>query len=286
MKDQKFGVEIEMTGLTRARAAKITAEHFGTESRYIGQGYDAYGATDNAGRTWKFVSDSSIRVQGGEKVEMVTPICEYADIEVIQEIVRKLRAAGAKTNDSCGIHVHVNAAPHTARTLKNITNIIASKEDILYKALNVLPSREHFCKKVDERFVRELNARKPTTLTQVQNLWYGGNNESHRHYASTRYHGLNLHAVFNKGTVEFRLFNGTLHAGKIKAYIQLCLAVSQQALKQKRASVKKTVSTNEKYTFRTWLLHLGLIGDEFKTARLHLLANLTGDTAFRYGHRG
>jgi len=87
--------------------------------------------------------------------------------------------------------------------------------------------------------------------------------------------------VFQKGTIEFRLFNGTTHAGKIKAYIQLCLAISHQALTQRCASRIKTQSTNEKYTFRTWLLRLGLIGDEFKTARLHLLEHLDGCIAWK-----
>jgi len=58
--------------------------------------------------------------------------------------------------------------------------------------------------------------------------------------------------------------------------------VSHQAITQRAASSRKTESTNEKFTFRTWLLRLGLIGDEFKTARLHLLANLEGDSAWRY----
>ena len=79
------------------------------------------------------------------------------------------------------------------------------------------------------------------------------------------------------------MFNSTTHAGKIKAYIQLCLAISHQALTQSCASARKTTTTNPKYTFRTWLLRLGLIGNEFETARLHLLANLDGDTAFRHG---
>ena len=92
---------------------------------------------------------------------------------------------------------------------------------------------------------------------------------------------LNLHSVFSKGTVEFRLFNSTLHAGKVKAYIQLCLAISHQALVQKCATQRRTKSPNEKYTFRTWLLRLGLIGDEFKTARQHLLQNLDGNIAWR-----
>ena len=81
--------------------------------------------------------------------------------------------------------------------------------------------------------------------------------------------------------MEFRLFNGTLHAGKIKAYIQFCLAIGAQALNQRCASRRKTQTTNEKYTFRTWLLRLGLNGDEFATARQHLLANLPGCIAWR-----
>ena len=32
------------------------------------------------------------------------------------------------------------------------------------------------------------------------------------------------------------MFNGTLHAGEIKTYIQFCLAISHQALVQNKAS--------------------------------------------------
>ena len=31
-----------------------------------------------------------------------------------------------------------------------------------------------------------------------------------------RYHGINLHAFFTKGTIEFRLFNSTLDADKVR----------------------------------------------------------------------
>ena len=112
-------------------------------------------------------------------------------------------------------------------------------------------------------------------------IWYGGRSRRSKHYDKTRYHCLNLHSVFQKGTIEFRLFNSTTHAGKVKAYIHLCLAISYQALIQKCASRRKTTSTNEKYTFRTWLLRLGLNGDEFKTARLHLLKHLDGCIAWK-----
>ena len=178
--------------------------------------------------------------------------------------------------------MHINAAPHDARTLRNITNIMYSKEDLIYKALQVDVEREHrYCQKVEEDFLQELNRKKPKSLEEVSRIWYKGVDGRHRHYHESRYHCLNLHSVFQKGTIEFRLFNSTTHAGKIKAYIQLCLAISAQALNQKCASRVKTASTNEKYTFRTWLLRLGMIGDEFKTARKFLLENLEGGIAWK-----
>ncbi|CFX91668.1 Putative amidoligase enzyme [Syntrophomonas zehnderi OL-4] len=176
----------------------------------------------------------------------------------------------------------MDATPHNAVTLRNITNIMASKEDLIYKALQVDVARERqFCRKVEQSFLAELNRRKPKTLEQVGCIWYDGNDGRHEHYHNSRYHCLNLHSVFQKGTIEFRLFNSTTHAGKIKAYIQLCLAISHQALSQRCASRIKTQSSNEKYTFRTWLLRLGLIGDEFKSARLHLLEHLDGCIAWK-----
>ena len=126
-----------------------------------------------------------------------------------------------------------------------------------------------------------LNDKPPLTLQELSDIWYDGSGNRNRHYHESRYRALNLHSVFTKGTVEFRLFNSTLHAGEVKSYIQLCLAISHQALVQKSASRTRTQSVNEKYTFRTWLLRLGMIGDEFKTARGHLLKKLEGNIAWK-----
>lgn len=63
MKTQKFGIEIELTGITRKKAADVIAEYFGTEKFYIGTYYQTYGAKDRKGRTWKATFDSSIIAQ-------------------------------------------------------------------------------------------------------------------------------------------------------------------------------------------------------------------------------
>lgn len=290
MREQKFGIEIELTGITRQKAAEVIGMYLGQPSHYDGGYYKEYSVRDEQGRKWKIMYDSSIvaKKKDGEyagdeyKVEFVSPICEYGDIPRIQEIIRQLRHAGAVAGENSGIHVHVNASPHNAKTLRNITNIMYSKEDLIYKALQVDVRREHrYCKKVEENFLQELNRKKPKTLQEVSSIWYKGRDGSDSHYHESRYHCLNLHSVFQKGTIEFRLFNSTTHAGKIKTYIQLCLAISAQALNQASASRIKTASTNEKYTFRTWLLRLGMIGDEFKTARKFLLENLEGGIAWK-----
>ncbi len=153
---------------------------------------------------------------------------------------------------------------------------------MIYKALKVSRGREtNYCQKIDSAFLERINRQKPTTLDQLKRIWYNGSDGSREHYHDSRYHCLNLHSVFQKGTVEFRAFNGDLHAGKVKAYVQFCLAMTAQALNQRSASPTKTQSTNEKYTFRVWLLRLGMIGDEFKTARKHLLDHLEGCIAWK-----
>ncbi len=293
LREQNWGIEIEMTGITRYRAAQVIADYFGTEVQYDGTYYDAYSAADQQGRRWKVMSDGSINCQRRENghkvsagreysVELVSPICTYEDIPDLQEIIRKLRGEGAFCNDSVGIHIHVNAAPFDAPHLRNLVNIVASKEDMIYKALKVNRDREmSYCRKVDPNFMERLNTQKPKDMQSLKDLWYNGYDGSGEHYHSSRYRCLNLHSVFQKGTIEFRAFNGNLHAGKVKAYLQFCLAITAQAYNQRSARPTKTVSDNEKYTFRVWLLRLGMIGDEFKTARKHLLDHLEGNIAWK-----
>ena len=298
MKDQYFGVEVEMTGITRRQAARALADYFGTEPYQDSDYYGSWYVTDSDGKKWRFMSDSSIRKErkigtgyertsdGEYSVEMVSPKLTYAELPKFQECVRKVRKAGAKVNSSCGLHVHVDAANHNRQSLKNLLSIMYSKEDILFKALQVDPTRvEDYCQKVREpmlRRARQLSANETKDLTQLESIWYEGEVRNHEHYNWTRYYALNLHSVFYKGTVEFRCFNSTLHAGRAAAYINLCLAMSAQAISQRSTVMRKTQSDNELFTFRVWLVRLGLNGPEFKNTRDHLLANLDGDRAWRY----
>lgn len=170
MKTQTIGVEVEMNNIGREKAASIAADFFGT-NRVMNtarrNGYCTWSAWDAEGREWKFQRDVSIAGPADEKCELVTPILHYSDIGTLQELIRRLRRAGAKSDATrgCGVHIHIGAQGHTAQTLRNLANIMASHESLLADALNLDRGRmSHYCRTVDPRFLGELNRKKPQTI--------------------------------------------------------------------------------------------------------------------------
>lgn len=295
LKNQLFGVEVEMTGITREKAARLVAEVLGTTPSHPESNcYHTRTIADQAARKWKIMRDSSIEAIRNDgtsepldeyRVEFVTPPLNYSDIELLQNIIRKLRENGAKAHSSCGIHIHVDGANHTAVSLRRLLNFMTARQDLIYEALQIGDRESNWCHKLNKTLLDAMKKDKNLTKEKAEEIWYSRANDGycggidHQHYNATRYHGVNLHSFFTKGTVEFRLFNSTLHAGKIKAYIQFCLAVSAWAITSQEKIVFRSMdgyTPEQKVTImRNILTHrLGLYGDEFKTCRLHLMTPL------------
>jgi hypothetical protein len=295
LKKQLFGVEIEMTGITRIKAGKVIGEILGTHPSVPAHDvYHTIKIKDSDNRVWKVTRDSSINPTRNDdtyaslddyKVEFVTPPLHYNDIDLLQNIVRKLREVGAKANSSCGIHIHIDGANHTATSLKKLVNFMTSRQDIIYEALEIGARGSKWCKKLDNQLLADMKKDANLNYDSIERIWYSSANDGynggidHQHYNSTRYHGVNLHSYFSKGTVEFRLFNSTLHAGKIKAYIQFCLALSAWSITSNDKVVFHSMSgytPTQKVTIMRNILtnRLGLSGDEFKTCRLHIMTPL------------
>ena len=291
MRNQTFGIELETTGIGRERTAKAIAAYFGTTARYVGHHLGDWHIPTPDGRKWVVERDGSVT---DPSAEVVSPVCRWDDLPMVLGVAKAIKAAGARTDGSCGIHVHVGLGEHTPQSLRRLVNIVNAKEDLLTQALGITPDRRYrWCKPVEPAFLEAVNRVKPGTFEAMAQLWYrhsGGFSNSWRecastHYDQSRYHLLNLHAAFSTErpahTIEFRAFNGTLNPDKILAYIQLCLAISAQALHSKAASPTRPVTDNPKYAFRCWLLKLGFIGDDYKTAREVLIKLLPGNSAWR-----
>ena len=294
-----FGIEIEMTGITRDKAATVAQALIGGTVRHIGGTYDEWCLTAPDGRKWKFVYDSSIIASSRDyKTELNSPVLTYKnDMETLQNLVRALKRAGAVTGPQygCGIHVHVSAGVHTAQTVKNFCNLIWAQDELVRKSLGVTSGRQRWCEPLTSDFINKLPAVR--NLDQLADAWYGTYapyESRNAHYNQSRYHLLNLHRYFSTlgtaaNTIEIRAFNASLHAGVIRSYVAFVLAMNGQALQSKRILSDKNpvmVAGNEKFAMRTWLNRIGFRGDEFKNCREHLNKNLNGDAAWRFGRNG
>lgn len=91
MKDQCFGVEVEMTGLTRRQAAQALANYFGTEPYYVGGGYDKWSVKDPDGKAYLAIflaseeaaqiNGQAINVDGGQTLPWVDRDAYFQDVE-------------------------------------------------------------------------------------------------------------------------------------------------------------------------------------------------------------
>jgi hypothetical protein len=276
----RFGIEIETVGASKQALAQAIQSVVGGQ---------AYGTSVYApdGRVWNVVHDASL--SGVDNGEVVSPILTYDDIPTLQQVVRALRRAGARSDASCGLHIHVDGSRLSGKGVANLVKMVAKQERILEQALGITDHRlGRYCRPVSDDLIAEIEARRPYNTEAVSRLWYGTHGGRPTRYDGSRYHGLNLNSLFFRGTVEFRWFQmatETLHAGEVKAYIQFVLALVTAATKRRGTSARRRAysAQSAKYDFRVFLLGLGMIGEEFETARLHLLKRLPGSAAWKNG---
>ena len=145
----------------------------------------------------------------------------------------------------------------TAQAAVSLLKMVASKQSLIYKALKVKANREEYCQKFSEKFINELISRKPQDFRELASVWYNEPVEraerEHEHYDASRYHLVNLHSYFTRGTVEYRMFNATLEESEVKAAVQFCLALTHYAKTTSRVIYRQTETASDKFTFRTWL---------------------------------
>lgn len=265
----------------RKRAAEICADCFGTavqkaHSRNYSRGYQEYLVKDPHERDWQLLYDESIFAEPSRytcRVELVSPICRYQDLELIEQLVTALKEKGRmKVNAFCGLHVHVDGALFDAKKLRNLVNLMAGKESFLYRALPVEASREAaYCKRLRGEFVQALNRQRPDTLEKFQAIWYETMKESWEKLIQSRYYGLNLHSFFENGNVEYRMFPASDAPKRIRAMVELALMITAQALNRTQIHCQRKPAMEEKAAVRAWLSRLGLVGTEFQETRELLL---------------
>ena len=245
MRWKRYSIAMDMTGITRKRAAEILAETFKSDYKY---NFDSGGYTikDRRGRIWNLLPSDNIKAEkilnskivGANylyQIKLVTPFFYANDFASMEELTKDLKTGGTLVNDTTKMSVILDVAgmEHKERYKTNLANLYKSKGILFQKAIGKDFNKLADCSRLDE-----------------------------------------------EGTAEFSIFKSTLNSQELLSYIQMAQVINNYARRQKLVSQKVNLSANEKFLMRTWLVRAGMVGEEYKFARKLLTESLPGNSAW------
>ena len=194
----------------------------GIEAECIYPHKDSMSSPEN----WSMCSDGSIsRPDGYSSVEWVSRPANGEKLRAtINNLIKWASEENGEVNRSCGLHVHIDATDTTWRDLVGIALVTHKIEPYVFKMMPLSRRNSNWCAELP------LSAGSLASISSEEefiDLWYdaAGSEPSNDKYNDARYMGLNLHARYYLGTIEFRYHSGTLNRDKITNWIKLCNSI-------------------------------------------------------------
>ena len=216
--------------------AKVTEHKRNPSKRFIACELECSGAAGGdaiesccEGWSHSIVRDGSLP-SGGFEVT-TSPASGDRFCAMAEEIGAALEDDGARVNDDCGFHIHVDARDFTYYEVRKLIMLYAKIEQALFGV--IAPSRRgsSYCQPCAKNYLQSLKDVK-STRPDVNKAVYGSAAPRWRKknkYDHSRYHALNLHSYFFRGTVECRLHTGTTNPNKIICWGLLWAAILDSA---------------------------------------------------------
>lgn len=244
--------------MERKEMIRLLEAHSGAKAKYMGVPSFDYQIGIH-GETYTIGKDCIMRNEAGEIVELES-LLQSASEGVSEEYIP---TAEVQTGDEVNIVVPMEG--HTGVTLRNLVNMIYSKQVHLKKALKIETDI------VSLEFVDAVNDEEVKTLEHFKQAMLRVGEE--------KCPGIGLN--FDENTIAFKFSIGVEDSEMVDAVTRLVGLLNKSAKEQKHASFKPSADDNIKFTMRTWLIRLGFVGGEYKAARKAMLKSLEGNGAFR-----
>jgi hypothetical protein len=245
--------------MERKEIVKALGEHFGVEAKYMKVPTCAY-QIETAEEIYTIDREGKIITSEGNEVKLESIINGRNDEE---------EASVPAQIITTGFEVAVPMEGHTGITLKNLVNMVYSKQALIKKSLDISENI------IEDDFCNYINEGKIETLEDFK-LALGSVGEK-------RCPGITF--GFDNNFIAFKFYKWKASPEKINAYTQMAALLNQSAKTLKHASYKSKDTDNDKFTFRVWLVKIGMVGDEYKVTRKLLLERLEGNSAFRSGSK-
>lgn len=230
-RNNKYGTKLQAKVIKNDRLVGVELEAVGGNPKKLDKLYAFIGISDDAS------------LKGNNPIEIQTPPASANLLEkIIDNASDTLKLSGYKTNKSCGLHIHIDCSDfkNNGNKILRVLNTYYAVEPII---LRMLPkSRRNnpyalpLTRWINPISLEQLKNNKRVSLNKVETEWYktGDRRNIERckknKYDSSRYYGINLHALLSNGHIEIRYHHGTINKHKIKNWIKLHLAVIDWAL--------------------------------------------------------
>lgn len=229
--DRTFGIELEVNPtVSRRDIADAILAAFRRNEIARDVVIEGYGHAGRGNRKWIVKTDASCGLRhdsGG--YEIVSPVLKgwngIEEVRVAMEAVDGLATArGVKLiNSRCGMHVHVGADGLGVNGLKNLVAGVKRFEPMFLAISPASRFNSRWAKPVEVRMDRIKAAR---TIEDIRAEWTSYPNAAG---SDARYHGLNLSPYWDRGSVEFRYFAGTMNFEKAAFAIVTCVCTVETA---------------------------------------------------------
>jgi hypothetical protein len=186
------------------------------------------------------VSDGSIVAgRGGRGYEINSqPASGDLFCEQMDALGSALAAGKATANNSCGVHVHVDASDMGWWSVGKLIRLYAKLEPALFGIVEARRAKSTYCIPCGTKFMAGIE--NPASVKDVKEKvlldQYGRSSgkavlkQQGNKYHSARYNALNLHSWFLRGTVEFRHHHGSTQGDKIKYWALTCASIVDRAI--------------------------------------------------------
>lgn len=211
---------------------KRTQKKYNKSDRFIAAEIEVAGIkknkkdVENIVRKWNgnIVEDQSLP-QSGFEIN-TSPAAGDLYVKQVQEICKVLNDAGATIVNRCGLHVHLDARDFNFDDIRRLVMVYAAIEPALF---SMVPESRHNIKyalRCADKYENAINGENLSHLQLKQKIVMGTYGRSDTRFrtnrrgaghGTSRYYALNLHSWFYRGTIECRLFDGTVNSEEIIA---------------------------------------------------------------------
>ena len=247
--------------MDRKQTVKTISEHFGVKAKYLAAPSFAYEIKTEE-HTYTIDREGKIMDERGQVIELRDVLNSREEEPVAEELtaVDAIENAEEATIEA-PYEIALPLEGHDGRTMKNMLNMIYCKQPLIKTALELEEDL------VEEEFIIAINDVDMQSFDSFK-----------KHAGDIGFEKLpGITFDFQKDELMIKL------PREIEGAEALFTLIYKLSKKQLRATFKVAPTSNEKYTFRTWLLRLGMIGQDYKEARRELLKNLSGNAAFKGG---